>query len=95
MATNKLITARQARLRFVNEDYVQAMQDVANAILETSTGGHKVCVDIPTGKRIDDLSVSYHVAQSLRENGFDVIMIHDSENNSTELTVSWSGLLTH
>jgi hypothetical protein len=34
--------------------------------------------------------VAYLVAQRLRENGFEIVMIHDPENGSTELTVDWS-----
>lgn len=88
--TIKLITAKQARLRFCDEEYIQSMKDVNLAILEASQNSHKVVVNILSGYRKGDFCNAYHVMRSLQEVGFDVILVHDSENGSSELTIDWS-----
>jgi hypothetical protein len=86
----KLVTAKQARFKFMDDDFVQAIITLNEAILDAAVSDHKVTVNIPTGRRENGSCVAYLVAQRLRENGFEIVMIHDPENGSTELTVDWS-----
>lgn len=84
------ITARQARMKFVDEDYVTAMIAVNEAIVAAAPSSHKACINIATGHRKGDYCVAYHVSKSLQEKGFDVVMIHDGENGSSELSIDWA-----
>jgi len=85
-----MISARQARFRFVDEDFVQGMISVSEAILMAAPETHEVIVNIPTGnKGHGEWSVAYHVCQRLRELDYEVNCIHDPENGSSELKINW------
>ena len=85
-----LITAKQARFRFVDDGYVQSLIAVNEAILAAAPNSHTVTLDIPTGKREGQLCLAAHVARTLQEVGFEVNTIHDPENGSSELTIDWN-----
>lgn len=89
----KLVTARQARLQFVDDDFVQSIIIINQAILDAAPGSFETVVDIPTGGRTNGMCTAFWVAQRLRENGFNVIMIHDSDNGSSELTINWGSIV--
>lgn len=86
----ELLTADDARRRYSNELFVNSIKLINVAILEASVSTHKVTVNIPTGVRKGDLCNAVLVAHRLSEVGFDVLMYHDQENESTELTIDWT-----
>lgn len=84
------ITAQQARFKFMDDDFVQSMIAVTEAILAAAPDTHTVSLDIPTGQRDGKMySIAYHVCKRLQEQGFNVNIIHDPENGSSELTIDW------
>lgn len=83
-----MITAQQARLNFCHEGYVEAIKNVTEAILAASSGNREVEVTIPMGG-VKAKPTSFHVAESLRENGFNVSMNHDPDNATTTLYIGW------
>lgn len=89
----ELITAQQARFKFMDDSFVQSIIAVNEAIMDAAPGNHKVTVNIPIGSRQGGFCSSYLVTQRLKENGFDVILIHDADNGSSELTIDWSTIL--
>jgi hypothetical protein len=80
-----MITARQARLRFNDKDYVEAMVAVNNAILVASPNSHNVSITIETGRYNIPLQVKY----SLERVGFEVQLDHDGESSTTEIDIRW------
>lgn len=84
-----MITAHGARSKYSEDVYAQNMIAVNEAILASCDDSHEATLDIPTGVREKGDCAAYLVTQSLREIGFRVVMIHDPENGSSELTIRW------
>lgn len=84
-----MITAEEARERFKNETYITGLENVLRAVEEACEAYHKVIVNIPTGFIHGDFTCAYHVAKKMERLGYDVVIRHDSENGSSELTVVW------
>jgi hypothetical protein len=82
-----MITADQARANYGSDDYVESIRIVNEAITSASRTARRVEVNVPTG--LSNPPTSYHVAEGLRRAGFTVVLIHDPENGSSELTINW------
>ena len=84
-----LVFAQQARQLFRERAYVDAIKIVNEAILDSARKSTRVVVDIPTGIISGGGCTAALVSKRLSEHGFDVIMHHDHDNGSSELTISW------
>lgn len=83
------ITAEQAFNSFANKDYITGYDEVMSAIAQACLAQHHCIVNIPTGHLHGDFTIAYWITKKLSKLGYDVVMCHDSENGSSELTVKW------
>ena len=83
------LTAEQAFNSFSREEYITGFNEVMEAINEACLTQHQCVVNIPTVPLHGDFTIAYWITKKLSKLGYDVVMCHDSENGSSELTVKW------
>lgn len=78
-----LFTAEDARRHFADKEYIDAIKTINNQVVLASRRSREVVVNVPMGAALN-------VKRTLVEFGsFDVNIIHDPENGSSELTIRW------
>jgi len=83
-------SAQDIRGMYANDTYIQGLEAVEEAIKATAKEAHRVVVDIPTGTNSNgEYCEAYHVVKNLQTRGFEVNLVHDPENGSSELTIRW------
>lgn len=83
MTSESILTASKARLMYADKTYFEALDKVNKRIKLAALTTDECIVDVPVkhGYRIKRTLVDY--------GGFDVKLVHDPENGSSELTINW------
>lgn len=79
----ELFPATEARKRYAKPEFVEIMASVIEAITDACREHRQVVINVKQSHEVN------RVAVDLRDLGYDVIIQHDPENQSSELTISW------
>lgn len=80
-----VITADKARSSYSEPSFIDGMAAVNNAILDAAPDSHEAVVTLTLTKT----NPAYRVKQALERHGFDVVLKHDNEAKTSELTIRW------
>lgn len=85
-----VITAEDAQDMYAEDSFIQGMIAVNQAITAAAPSSHECKVTLETG----DTNPAYKIKLRLERYGFFVMVIHNSEDHTSEITVRWGSVIS-